>query len=190
MLNVMIVGVGGQGSLLASRILGNLFLGAGLDVKLSEVHGMAQRGGSVVTYMRAGDRIESPLVTKGECDIIFSFERIEAVRYLPWLKKGGTVVVNTQKISPMPVLTGAAEYPENILDSLDGLGINLIAFDALSAAEEAGSSRAANVALLGAASRTIGFTPEEWENAIKAAVKPAFVELNIKAFEKGRELSK
>lgn len=189
MLNVMIVGVGGQGSLLASRILGELFLAGGLEVKLSEVHGMAQRGGSVVTYMRAGESIESPLIPKGECDIIISFERIEAVRYLPWLKKGGTIVVNTQKISPMPVLTGAADYPENVLDGLSELGLKLIAFDALSAAEKAGSARAANVALLGAASKTIGYSVEDWEAAIKAAVKPAFHELNLRAFELGREQS-
>ena len=111
MLNIMIVGVGGQGSLLASRILGTLFLSEGLDVKLSEVHGMAQRGGSVVTYIRAGEEIPSPLIPMGECDVIISFEKIEAARYLPWLKKDGLVVVNDQKISPLSVLTGAAEYP-------------------------------------------------------------------------------
>ena len=185
MLNVMIVGVGGQGSLLASRILGNLFLSEGLEVKLSEVHGMAQRGGSVVTYMRAGEEIASPLIPQGECDVIISFEKIEAARYLPWLKKDGMVVVNDQKISPLSVLTGAAEYPDDILDRVAGKGIKLVAFDALGAAAEAGSARAANVALLGAASREIGFSREAWENAIRSTVKPEFVELNLRAFEIG-----
>lgn len=185
MLNIMIVGVGGQGSLLASRILGSLFIKAGLDVKLSEVHGMAQRGGSVVTYIRAGDLISSPLIPTGECDVIISFEKIEAARYLPWLKKDGTVVVNTQEISPMTVLTGAAGYPTDILDEIKSRGVNLIAFDALGAAAEAGSERAANVALLGAASKVIGFSRDDWNNAIKDTVKPAFVELNLNAFEIG-----
>ena len=185
MLNVMIVGVGGQGSLLASRILGNLFLSQGLDVKLSEVHGMAQRGGSVVTYMRAGENIASPLIPQGECDVIISFEKIEAARYLPWLKKDGMVVVNDQKISPLSVLTGAAQYPDDVLDKIAEKGIKLVAFDALDAAAKAGSSRAANVALLGAASREIGFTREAWEAAIRQTVKPEFVELNLRAFELG-----
>ena len=185
MLNVMIVGVGGQGSLLASRILGNLFLSQGLDVKLSEVHGMAQRGGSVVTYMRAGENIASPLIPQGECDVIISFEKIEAARYLPWLKKDGMVVVNDQKISPLSVLTGAAQYPDDVLDKIAEKGIKLVAFDALDAAARAGSSRAANVALLGAASREIGFTREAWEAAIRQTVKPEFVELNLRAFELG-----
>jgi indolepyruvate ferredoxin oxidoreductase beta subunit len=142
----MIVGVGGQGSLLASRILGSMFMDAGLDVKLSEVHGMAQRGGSVVTYMRAGQDIASPLIPKGEADVIISFERVEAARYLPWLKKGGTIVTSTQKISPMPVLTGAAGYPEGILEEMKADGVRLIAFDdALEAGRGGGQSRAANV---------------------------------------------
>ena len=185
MKNVMIVGVGGQGSLLASRILGSLFIEEGLDVKLSEVHGMAQRGGSVVTYIRAGEEIASPLIPAGECDVIISFEKIEAARYLPWLKEGGLVVVNDQKISPISVLTGATQYPDDILDTIRAKGVKLVAFDALSAAAEAGSERAANVALLGAASREIGFPREAWEKAIRQTVKPAFVELNLNAFEIG-----
>ncbi len=189
MLNIMIVGVGGQGSLLASRILGSLFLSEGLDVKLSEVHGMAQRGGSVVTYIRAGEKIPSPLIPAGECDVIISFEKIEAARYLPWLKKDGMVVVNDQKIAPLSVLTGAAKYPDDILDRIAEKGVKLVAFDALRAAAEAGSERAANVALLGAASREIGFPREAWESAIRSTVKPAFVELNLNAFEIGYQHS-
>jgi indolepyruvate ferredoxin oxidoreductase beta subunit len=189
MLNIMIVGVGGQGSLLASRILGSLFISQGLDVKLSEVHGMAQRGGSVVTYIRAGEEIASPLIPEGECDVIISFEKIEAARYLPWLKKGGLVVVNDQKISPLSVLTGAAAYPDEILEKIADMGVKLVAFDALAAAAEAGSERAANVALLGAASREIGFSEEAWKDAIRGTVKENFVELNLKAFEIGRAKS-
>ncbi|NMA07597.1 MAG: indolepyruvate oxidoreductase subunit beta [Clostridiales bacterium] len=185
MLNIMIVGVGGQGSLLASRILGSLFEAAGLEVKLSEVHGMAQRGGSVVTYIRAGESVASPLIPKGECDCIISFEESEALRYLPWLKKDGTVVVNTQHIQPMPVLTGAAKYPEDIRGQFAAMNVNVVAFDALGAAVEAGNARCANVALLGAASKVIGRTPDEWHAAMRKTIKPALLDLNFKAFEMG-----
>lgn len=187
MLNIMIVGVGGQGSLLASRILGSLFTAAGKEVKLSEVHGMAQRGGSVVTYIRAGEFVASPLIDRGEADVIISFEEAEALRYLPWLKKGGTVVVNTQHILPMPVLTGAAKYPESIVETMKALGAKVIAFDALGAAVEAGSVRCANVALLGAAASVIGHTEEEWQNAMKATIKSKLLDLNLKAFALGKE---
>ena len=187
MLNILIVGVGGQGSLLASRILGSLFTAMNLEVKLSEVHGMAQRGGSVVTYVRAGETVASPLISKGEADVIISFEQSEAMRYLPWLKKDGTVIVNTQKIMPMPVLTGAVKYPENLVEKMQELGVNVIAMDALSVALEAGNAKCANVALLGAASRFIGGTQEEWGNAMRACIKPALLDLNLKAFELGRK---
>ena len=185
MLNIMIVGVGGQGSLLASRILGSLFSNAGLDVKLSEVHGMAQRGGSVVTFVRAGQQVCSPLIPKGEADVIISFEESEAMRYLPWLKKDGTIVLNTQHILPMPVLTGAASYPENITARMREMGAHVVAFDALDAALQAGSAKAANVALLGAASAVIGYSQEEWEAAMRATIKPTLLELNFAAFEAG-----
>lgn len=187
MLNILIVGVGGQGSLLASRILGSLFTAMNLEVKLSEVHGMAQRGGSVVTYVRAGESVASPLISKGEADVIISFEQSEAMRYLPWLKRDGTVIVNTQKIMPMPVLTGVVKYPENLIEKMRNLGVNVIALDALSVALEAGNAKCANVALLGAASRFIGGTQEEWENAMRACIKPALLDLNLKAFELGRK---
>ncbi len=187
MLNIMIVGVGGQGSLLASRILGSLFTASGKEVKLSEVHGMAQRGGSVVTYIRAGQSVASPLIDRGEADVIISFEEAEALRYLPWLKKGGTVVVNTQHILPMPVLTGAAQYPENIVGTMKALGAKVIAFDALGAAVKAGSVKCANVALLGAAASVIGHTEEEWLSAMKATIKPKLLDLNLMAFALGKE---
>ena len=187
MLNIMIVGVGGQGSLLASRILGSLFTASGKEVKRSEVHGMAQRGGSVVTYVRAGEVVASPLIGTGEADVIISFEEAEALRYLPWLKKGGTVVVNTQHILPMPVLTGAAKYPENITETMRALGANVVAFDALGAAVKAGSVKCANVALLGAASGVIGHSEEEWLAALRATIKPKLLDLNLKAFSLGKE---
>ncbi len=183
--NIMIVGVGGQGSLLASRILGNLFIAQGLDVKLSEVHGMAQRGGSVVTYVRAGENVASPIIEKGEADTIISFEELEAARYLPWLKKGGQIIVNTQQIPPMPVLTGAAAYPSDLIDSIKAKGVETYAFDAIDTALQLGNPKAANVALLGAAAKVIGFDKECWIEAIKQTVKPKFIELNLKAFEEG-----
>ena len=138
--NIMIVGVGGQGSLLASNLLGSLLLDEGYDVKVSEVHGMSQRGGSVVTYVRFGDKVYSPIVTEGEADFILSFEKLEAARWAACLKKGGRIIVNTQQIDPMPVLIGAATYPENALDTLKAEGIQVDALDALSIANAAGSA--------------------------------------------------
>lgn len=151
--SIMIVGVGGQGTLLASRILGSVLGKAGYEVKVSEVHGMSQRGGSVVTYIRYGEKVYSPVIEKGQADMIVSFEQLEAARYVSYLKKDGTIITNTQKISPMPVITGAAEYPDGIIDKIKAMGINIIAVDALSAAEKAGSARAVNVVLMGVLSR-------------------------------------
>lgn len=187
MKNVMIVGVGGQGSLLASRILGALFLNEGLEVKMSEVHGMAQRGGSVVTYVRAGEDVASPLISEGDADVIISFEELEAMRYVSWLKKDGTIVVNTQQINPMPVLTGAAKYPENIIESLRAKGVSVVDFDALDAALQAGNTKAANVALLGAAAKVIGYDKAAWIEAMKATINPKFLDMNLKAFDLGYE---
>ena len=185
MINVMIVGVGGQGSLLASRILGDLFIHAGLDVKMSEVHGMAQRGGSVVTYVKAGESVASPLISEGEADVIISFEELEAMRYLPWLKKGGTLVVNTQQINPMPVLTGAVSYPQGLIERLQEKGAIVVSFDALEAAIQAGNTKAANVALLGAAAKVIGYEKEAWVQALQETIQPKFLDMNLKAFELG-----
>ena len=136
--SIMIVGVGGQGTLLASRILGHAIIRQGFDVKVSEVHGMSQRGGSVVTYVRFGDRVDSPTVDLGQADVILSFEQLEAARYLPYLKKGGKVITNTQQIDPMPVITGTAVYPENLIEKMKDCGADVLALDALSLAEEAG----------------------------------------------------
>ena len=182
---IMIVGVGGQGALLASKVLGRLLLDEGYDVKISEVHGMSQRGGSVVTYVRFGKRVFSPIIDKGEADYILSFEKLEAARYLADLKIGGTMVVNTQQIDPMPVIIGAAEYPENILAELRSKGVSLDALDALSLAVEAGSSKAVNIVLLGRLARRFQIPYEHWTEAIRKTVAPKFLEMNLRAFELG-----
>ena len=184
--NIMIVGVGGQGTLLASKLLGRLLLKRGYDVKVSEVHGMSQRGGSVVTYVRYGEKVYSPVVDKGEADVIISFEMLEAARWVEYLKKGGTIVTNTQQINPMPVIIGAAEYPQNLAEKIAEKGINIEAFDALSLAEEAGTSKAVNLVLLGRISKYFDFTDEEWMDAIEKSVPAKFLELNKKAFALGK----
>ena len=184
--NIMIVGVGGQGSLLASKMLGKLLLAQGYDVKVSEVHGMSQRGGSVVTYVRYGEHVYSPIIEQGEADMIISFEQLEAARWLPYLKEGGKVVVSTQMIDPMPVITGAMEYPAQLEEKLRALGLRLDAMDALTLAEQAGSPKAVNLVLLGRLSRYFDFTEDEWNTAIEQSVPPKFLELNKKAFALGR----
>ena len=185
--SIMIVGVGGQGTLLASRILGRLLMNKGYDVKMSEVHGMSQRGGSVVTYVKYGEKVYSPVIDKGEADIILSFEILEAARWAENLKKGGVIISNNRKTNPMPVITGAAKYPENLEEKIRALGIDLIAFDALSPALEAGSDKAVNLVLLGKLSNYFEFSKEEWEEVIKETVPEKFREMNLKAFNLGRE---
>lgn len=185
--NILIVGVGGQGTLLASVLLGNLALSGGYDVKLSEVHGMAQRGGSVVTHVKISkEGVSSPLIEEGDADVIIAFEELEAYRWLPYLKKGGTMYVNTQQILPMPVILGQAEYPENIEKTLEEKAGTVKAFDALKIAEECGSVKAVNVVLLGAASKDLPFDEDAWLKVIEENVKPKFIDLNKKAFELGR----
>ena len=183
--SIMIVGVGGQGTLLASRLLGNALLSKDYDVKVSEVHGMSQRGGSVVTYVKYGSKVASPIVALGEADLILSFEQLEAARWLPYLKKGGTIITNTQKMDPMPVVMGAAEYPHDILDAIRAKGVNLVAVDALSMAVEAGSAKAVNVALIGVMARNMDLEKQVWKDTIAATVPAKFLELNEKAFELG-----
>ena len=185
--SVMIVGVGGQGTLLASRILGDAMMDQGFDVKVSEVHGMSQRGGSVVTYVRYGDKVYSPVIETGEADVVLAFEQLEAARFLPFLKKGGVVVTNTQKIDPMPVVTGAAQYPQGLLEAIEGQGARLLALDALSLAEQAGSVKAVNVVLIGAMAKSLGTEKEIWLKTIEKTVPPKFVEMNKKAFTLGYE---
>ncbi len=184
--NIMIVGVGGQGSLLASKLLGHLLLEEGYDVKVSEVHGMSQRGGSVVTYVRFGDKVYSPIIDKGQADFIVSFEKLEAARYLEYLKPDGRIVVNTQKIDPMPVVTGAASYPKNLIGRMESLGVSVDAMDCLSLAESAGSSKAVNIVLMGRLSRYFDISVEKWLSAIGECVPAKFLELNRKAFLLGR----
>ena len=185
--NIMIVGVGGQGTLLASKMLGYVLLKQGYDVKVSEVHGMSQRGGSVVTYVRYGEKVYSPVIDKGEADVIISFEQLEAARWVEFLKKDGVIITNTQKMEPMPVITGAAEYPEGLIEQLTAAGAKVDAKDFLALAEEAGSSKAVNIALMGRFSTYFpDITDEQWQDAIEKNVPAKFLELNRKAFELGR----
>lgn len=183
--NVMIVGVGGQGSLLASKLLGRLLIDEGYDVKVSEVHGMSQRGGSVVTYVRFGEKVYSPIITEGEADYIISFEKLEAARYAKYLNKDGLIVVNTQQIDPMPVIIGAAEYPAQVLDELTAKGLNVEALDALTLAEQAGSAKAVNIVLMGKIAKQFGISYDKWITAIENTVAPKFIEMNKKAFNLG-----
>lgn len=184
--NVMIVGVGGQGSLLASKLLGRLLLDSGLDVKVSEVHGMSQRGGSVVTYVRYGDKVSSPVIDEGEADYIVSFELLEAARWLPYLKKGGVIVTNTQQTDPMPVITGAAVYPEDLIQKIKDKEVKIDALDCLDIATRAGSAKAVNLVLMGRLSHYFEMSDEAWQDAIEKSVPKAFLEINKQAFEMGR----
>ena len=185
--NIMIVGVGGQGTLLASRILGNTVISQGYDVKVSEVHGMSQRGGSVVTYVKYGDKVYSPIIGRGEADIILAFEMLEAYRALPYLKKGGKIIVNTQKIDPMPVITGAMEYPSDIERKMSEK-VCVIPVDALSAAVSAGNQKAVNVVLIGVMAKSTDIPYDKWRDTIKATVPEKFLDVNLKAFELGYNL--
>ncbi|WP_347130449.1 indolepyruvate oxidoreductase subunit beta, partial [Neglectibacter timonensis] len=169
----------------ASRILGYAMMNEGFDVKVSEVHGMSQRGGSVVTYVRYGEKVASPVIETGEADVVLAFEQLEAARFLPYLKAGGTLVTSTQRIDPMPVITGAAEYPEGLLEAISGKGVKLLAVDALSLAEQAGSAKAVNVVLIGAMARGMDVEKEIWLNALEHCVPGKFLEMNKKAFELG-----
>ena len=182
--NIMIVGVGGQGTLLASRILGNTVINEGYDVKVSEVHGMSQRGGSVVTYVKYGEKVYSPIIDRGEADIILAFELLEAYRALPYLKKGGKIIVNGQEIDPMPVITGAAEYPEKIDEKIASKA-DLKLIDALSLAKQAGNIKAVNVVLIGVMAKSTDIAYEKWIETIKTTVPEKFLEVNLKAFDLG-----
>lgn len=179
--NIMIVGVGGQGTLLTSRILGGITTDAGYDVKLSEVHGMAQRGGSVVTYVRYGDHVAEPIVEEGQADVLIAFERLEALRYAHFLKKDGALVVNDCRIEPITVVTGAAEYPEHILEDLEKR-YRVYSVDASEEARKLGNSRTFNVIVLGIAAQHMDFKEEDWLKVIERTVPPKTIELNQKAF--------
>jgi len=186
--SIMIVGVGGQGSLLASKLMGKVLLAQGFDVKVSEVHGMSQRGGSVVTYVKYGDKVSSPTIEKGEADVIVSFEQLEGARWLSFLKKGGKLIVSTQKTDPMPVIIGVAKYPEEIISTMKSQKIDVIAVDALSLAESLGNSKASNVVIMGVLSKFLDFEEKYWQDAIEQSVPAKFLELNKKAFEVGKSL--
>ncbi|MDI9508417.1 MAG: indolepyruvate oxidoreductase subunit beta [Clostridiales bacterium] len=185
--NIMIVGVGGQGTLLTSRILGGLTIQAGYDVKLSEVHGMAQRGGSVVTFVRYGKKVNEPIVEEGQADVLIAFEKLEALRYVHFLKKDGAIVVNDQRIDPMPVVIGAEKYPENIIEDL-AKDHRVFRVDAIDEAKKLGNSRVFNVIVLGLAAQHMDFTKEEWLSVIEKTVPAKTVEINKKAFEIGYNL--
>ncbi len=186
---IVICGVGGQGSLLASKLLGKVLVNEGYDIKVSEVHGMSQRGGSVITYVRYGDKVYSPVVQSGEAEFVISFEKIEAARYAHLLKKGGIIITNTQRIDPMPVIIGAAEYPDGVLDELTAKGVQIEALDALALAEQAGSAKAVNIVLMGQLAKHFHIDYDKWITAIEQTVKPKFIDLNKKAFELGYHYS-
>jgi len=185
--NIIIVGVGGQGSLLASKLLGHIFLSQGYDVKVSEVHGMSQRGGSVITYVRYGEKVYSPVIDEGEADYIVSFELLETARWLPYLKEGGQIVTNTQQIDPMPVITGAAKYPDALVDKMRGAGFKVDALPCIELAEQAGSAKAVNIVLLGKLSHYFDIPVDEWMRSLEEIVPARFIEMNKKAFNLGRE---
>ena len=182
--NIMIVGVGGQGTLLTSRIIGKTALEMGNDVKISEVHGMAQRGGSVVTFVRYGEKVSEPVVEEGSADVVIAFERLEALRYAHFLKKDGVLVVNDCRIDPMTVVIGAKQYPENIIETLRE-SHNVYAIDGGKIAKELGNSKVLNSVVLGYAAKHVGFDKEAWVDMVKKTVPPKTVELNVKAFEAG-----
>ncbi len=183
--SIMIVGVGGQGTLLASRILGNVAIKKGYDVKVSEVHGMSQRGGSVVTYVKYGNEVYSPIIDKGEADIVLAFEELEAYRALPYAKIDGTMIVNTQTMDPMPVITGVAKYPDRILEKLESKKIKLVSVDGVSMAKEAGNIKAVNVVLIGILASKMNIEYQTWIDVIKETVPSKFLDVNLKAFELG-----
>ena len=186
--NIMIVGVGGQGTLLTSRILGKLAINAGYDVKLSEVHGVAQRGGSVVTFVRYGDKVNEPIVEEGQADVLIAFERLEALRYLHFLKKDGVVIVNDWRIDPITVVTGVAAYPEDVIETLKEKR-RAIVVEATAESKKLGAPKAFNIIVLGAAARHMGFEKEDWLRVIETTVPPKTIEVNKQAFEIGYALS-
>lgn len=184
-MNILICAVGGQGALLTSRILGKLAQNLNLDVKLSEVHGMSQRGGSVVTYVKFGEAIYSPIIEMGTADVVLAFEQLEGARYASYLKPSGTLILSSQRIDPMPVITGAMEYPDKLIEELSKLPISLYEVNALELAQKAGSIRASNVVLLGILAKTTAIAKENWIKALEETVPKGLLEVNLKAFELG-----
>lgn len=185
--NIMLAGVGGQGVLLASEVISKVAMEKGYDVKKSEVHGMAQRGGSVVSNVRFGEKIYSPIIAEGEADILLAFEKLEALRWLNYLKEDGIIITNTQKIDPLPVANGKEKYPENVMDKLEKFGHKVIGLDALSKAREAGTQKAINTVLLGALANEIDISKDLFEKIIKESVPKSTIEINTAAFKAGFE---
>lgn len=184
-LNIMIIGVGGQGTLLASRVIGNVALKRNYDVKMSEVHGMAQRGGSVVTNVKIAEKVHSPIIEKKEADIILAFEKLEALRWIEYIKPGGIAILNDQEITPIPVIIGKAKYPEEILAKIQKNYDNIITIDALSIAKKCGTIKAVNTVLIGLMASTLDIPKEEWLESVKENVPEKFINVNLKAFEEG-----
>ncbi|WP_058486140.1 indolepyruvate oxidoreductase subunit beta [Defluviitalea phaphyphila] len=186
--NILIVGVGGQGTLLTSRIIGDVVINKGYDVKMSEVHGMAQRGGSVVTHVKYGDKVYSPLVEERGADVLLAFEKLEALRWIHYLKEDGIAIVNDQEINPMPVIIGAEEYPEDIIEKIKENCKNTYIVDALSIAKNLGNIKVLNTILLGILAKYLGLSVDEWKDAIERVVPSKTIELNKKAFLTGYNL--
>lgn len=182
--NIMIVGVGGQGTLLTSRIIGKTALSQGFDVKMSEVHGMAQRGGSVVTFVRFGECVNEPVVEEGDVDILIAFERLEAMRYAHFLKKDGLIIVNDCRIDPMTVVIGAKQYPENLIEDLQNEH-KVIAVNGADIAKNIGNAKVLNTVVLGVSAKYIGFDKEIWLDVVRKTVPQKTVEINEKAFVEG-----
>ena len=186
--NILIAGVGGQGTLLTSKILGTLAQAAGYDVKVSEVHGMAQRGGSVVTFVKMAEKVNTPILEYGEADVLLAFEQLEALRYAAYVKEGGTILANTQKISPMPVVMGKQPYPDDIIGKLRQRNAVVFSVNALEKALKAGNSKAVNTVMLGALSSIMDIEDALWLDALKQCVPAKLLDVNLKAFGEGREL--
>ena len=183
--NIMIVGVGGQGTLLASKVLGTVGIKKSCDVKISEVHGMSQRGGSVVSCVKMGQKVFSPLIEKGEADVILAFEQLEALRWFEYLKEGGRIIINEQKINPMPVITGKAKYPEKIVTKIKSIFPSTISIDALKIAKECGNIKTVNMVMIGLLARTCEIEKELWIESLKEVVPEKLQDVNLRAFEAG-----
>jgi len=188
-LNILLVGVGGQGTILASKVLAEVAMQLGLAVKMSEIHGMAQRGGSVITHVKLGDEIFSPLVEKGEADVIVAFEQLEALRWLEYLRPGGQVIVNTQVIEPVPVIIGKAKYPQDIIDNIKVKNPTVSALDALEIATECGNAKVSNIVMIGMLAKKLTFPKNLWLQALNKVVPARLLEINVLAFERGYECS-
>jgi len=187
-MSILVVGVGGQGTLLSSRILGKYAQLAGYDVKVSEVHGMAQRGGSVVTYVRMGDKVDSPIIEEGGASFMLSFEKLEALRYVQLMKKDGSIIVNNQRIDPMPVISGTTEYPTDVLEKLQSK-IHTFDIDAMDLAKEIGNIRVVNTIMIGKLAHIMGGNKDLWIEAVKGCVPPKTIDVNITAFNVGYDLN-